>query len=70
MTSKLTNGQRNSKTYWPLLNRFLNNQKMPLTRPLFHEYKFVTNFKKKNNKTKQNKTKVEFSMHFLQNNSL
>ena len=60
MTSKLTNGQRNSKTYWPLLNRFLNNQKMPLTRPLFHEYKFVTNVKKKQkqNKTKQNKSRI------------
>ena len=27
MASKLTNVQRNSKTYWSLLNRFLNNKK-------------------------------------------
>ena len=27
VASKLTNVQRNSKTYWPLLNRFLNNKK-------------------------------------------
>ena len=31
VASKLTNVQRNSKTYWSLLNRFLNNKKIPLT---------------------------------------
>ena len=30
MASKLANVQRNSKTYWSLLNRFLNNKKIPL----------------------------------------
>ena len=47
MASKLTNVQRNSKTYWFLLNRFLNNKKIPLIPPLFHENKFVTDFKEK-----------------------
>ena len=47
VASKLTNVQRNSKTYWSLLNRFLNNKKIPLIPPLFHENKFVTNFKEK-----------------------
>ena len=47
MVSKLTNVQRNSKTYWSLLNRFLNNKKIPLIPPLFHENKFVIDFKEK-----------------------
>ena len=47
MASKLTNVQRNSKTYWSLLNRFLNNKKIPLIPTLFHENKFVTDFKEK-----------------------
>ena len=44
VASKLTNVQRNSKTYWSLLNRFLNNRKIPLIPPLFHENIFVTDF--------------------------
>ena len=47
VASKLTNVQRNSKTYWSLLNRFLNNKKIPLIPPLFHENKFMTDFKEK-----------------------
>ena len=47
VASKLTNVQRNSKTYWAILNRFLNNEKMPLIPPLFNENKFVTDFNKK-----------------------
>ena len=47
MASKLTNVQRNSKTYWSLLNSFLNNKKIPLIPTLFHENKFVTDFKEK-----------------------
>ena len=46
VASKLTNVQRNSKTYWSLLNRFLNNKKIPLIPPLFHENKFVIALKK------------------------
>ena len=59
MASKLTNVQRNSKTYWSLLNRFLNNKKIPLIPPLLHENKFVTDFKEK----------AELLIHFLQNNA-
>ena len=44
---KLTNVQRNSMKYWSLLNNFLNNKKMPLIPLLFHENKFVTDFKEK-----------------------
>ena len=47
VASKLTNVQRNSKTYWSLLNRFLNNRKIPLIPPLFHENIFVKDFEEK-----------------------
>ena len=47
VASKLANVQRNSKTYWSLLNRFLNNKKIPLIQTLLHENKFVTDFKEK-----------------------
>ena len=60
VASKLTNVQINSKIYWSLLNRFLNNKKIPLIPPLFHENKFATDSKEK---------KKNFLMHFLQNNA-
>ena len=44
MANKLNDLQRNSKAYWSLLKCFLNNKKIPLIPPLFHENKFVTNF--------------------------
>ena len=47
VASKLTNVQRNSKTYSSLSNCFLNNKKIPLITPLFHENKFMTDFKEK-----------------------
>ena len=47
MANKLNNLQRNSKAYWSLLKCFLNNKKIPLIPPLFHENKFVTNFLEK-----------------------
>ena len=43
----MTNVQRNSKTCWSLLNRFLKNKRIPLIPPFFHENKFVTDFKEK-----------------------
>ena len=47
MANKLNNLQRNSKAYWSLLKCFLNNKKILLIPPLFHENKFVTNFLEK-----------------------
>ena len=47
MANKLNNLQRNSKPYWSLLKCFLNNKKIPLIPPLFHDNKFVTNFLEK-----------------------
>ena len=80
MASKLTNVQRNSKTYWSLLNRFLNNKKIPLIPPLFHENKFVTDFKEKAELfnaffAKQcslikNSSKLPSHLHYLTDNRL
>ena len=49
MASKLTNVQRNSKTYWSLLNRFFKKkQRITSNFPLlFHKDKFVTDFNEK-----------------------
>ena len=47
MTEKLSKVNKSSKAYWSLLKTFLNNKKIPVIPPLFHENKFVTNFKEK-----------------------
>ena len=80
MASKLTNVQRNSKTYCSLLNRFLNNKKIPLIPSLFHENKFVTDFKEKAELfnsffAKQfslikNSSKLPSHLHYLTDNRL
>ena len=45
--NKLMNTQKNSKIYWSLLEIFLNNNKIPITPPLFHENRFTSDFKEK-----------------------
>ena len=77
MASKLTNVQRNSKTYWSLLNRFLNNKKIPLIPPLFHENKFVTekgelfnSFFAKQCSLIKNSSKLPSHLHYLTDNRL
>ena len=47
MTKKVTNVSKNFAAYWSLLRRLLNNKKIPLIPHLFHENKFVTDFKEK-----------------------
>ena len=47
LSSKLANPATSSKTYWSILKFFLNNKKIPCIPPLFHENKFITNFKEK-----------------------
>ena len=37
----------NAKTYWSILKSLLNNKKIPCIPPLFHQNKYVTDFKKK-----------------------
>ena len=47
LSIKLANSATSSKTYWSILKTFLNNKKIPCIPPLFHENKFITNFKEK-----------------------
>ena len=47
MTKKVTNVSKTFAAYWSLLRRLLNNKKIPLIPHLFHENKFVTDFKEK-----------------------
>ena len=47
LTQKLNTIQKSTKAYWALLRFFLNNRKIPVTPPLFHNNKFVTDFKEK-----------------------
>ena len=49
LASKLADPPTSSKTYWSILKTFLNNKKIPCIPPLFHENKFITNFKGKLN---------------------
>ena len=46
-TQKLNTIQKSTKAYWALLKFFLNNRKIPVIPPLFHNNKFVTDFKEK-----------------------
>ena len=47
IANRLNNTQKSTKTYWSLLKIFLNNKKIPLIPPLFHENRFITDFKEK-----------------------
>ena len=47
LTQKLSTIQKSTKAYWALLKFFLNNRKIPVIPPLFHNNKFVTDFKEK-----------------------
>ena len=47
IANKLTMTRKSPKTSWPLLKLFLNNKKIPIIPPLFHENKFITDFKEK-----------------------
>ena len=39
--------RQSSKTYWSILKSLLNNKKVPCILPLFHQNRYVTDFKKK-----------------------
>ena len=47
MSAKITKFHKSSKAYWSLLKTFLNNEKIPLIPPLYHQGSFITNFKVK-----------------------
>ena len=47
LASRLADPLTSPKTYWSILKTFLNNKKIPCIPLLFHEYKFITDFKEK-----------------------
>ena len=47
LIQKLNTIQKSTKAYWAPLTFFLNNCKIPVIPPLFHNNKFVTDFKEK-----------------------
>ena len=47
LSSRLANPLTSPKTYWSILKTYLNNKKIPCIPPLFHENKFITDFKGK-----------------------
>ena len=44
---KLMDPTTSAKTYWSILERCLNDRKIPCIPPLFHDNKFITDFKEK-----------------------
>ena len=47
VSSKLDNPDVALKTYWPIINRFLNNKKTPIISPLVFVGKLMSDFEKK-----------------------
>ena len=47
IANRLSNTKKSTKIYWSLLKIFLNNKKIQLIPPLFHENRFITDFKEK-----------------------
>ena len=45
MSTKLTKFHTSSKAYWSLLKTILNNKKIPLSSPLYHQANLITSFK-------------------------
>ena len=43
MSNKITKFRKSLKAYWPLVKTFLNNKKIPLILPLYHQGDFITN---------------------------
>ena len=42
---KLLDRSTSPKTYWSILKTFLSNKKIPFIPPIFHDNKFITDFK-------------------------
>ena len=47
VAKKLLDPSTNPKTYWSILKTFLNNKKILVIPPSFHDNKFITDFKQK-----------------------
>ena len=46
LSSKLDNPDTAPKTYWSIINRFLNNKKIPIIPPVLFEGKLISDFEK------------------------
>ena len=47
LNSKLDNPDTAPKTYWSIINKFLNNKKIPIISPVFYEGDLISDFGKK-----------------------
>ena len=47
VAKKLLDPSTSPKTYWSVLKTFLNNKKIPVLPPIFHDNKFIIDFKQK-----------------------
>ena len=47
MSQKLSDTAASSKAYWSILKTFLNGKKIPCIPPVFHDNKFVIDFREK-----------------------
>ena len=47
LSSKLDNPDTAPKTYWSIINKFLNNKKIPIIPPIFYEGELISDFGKK-----------------------
>ena len=44
---KLSNPETSSKAYWSILKSFVNDKKIPIIFPLYHNGNFITDFRQK-----------------------
>ena len=44
---KLSNPETSSKAYWSILKSFVNDKKIPIILPLYHDGNFITDFRQK-----------------------
>ena len=44
---KLSNAETSSKAYWSILKSFVNDKKIPIISPLYHNGNFITDFRQK-----------------------
>ena len=47
VAKRLLDPSTSPKTYWSILKTFLNNKKIPVIPPIFHDNKYITDFKQK-----------------------
>ena len=47
VVKRLLDSSTSPKTYWSILKTFLNNKTIPVIPPIFHDNKYITDFKQK-----------------------